>query len=212
MDDVILSIYVPTYNHEKYIARALDSILMQKTDYAYEVLVGEDASTDNTRAILKEYEKKYPGRFQMYYREKNMHKQKAVSYTHLDVYKRQLYREVLEEAKNLGIKLVFTTHDYFGICPKVTLFRNNQICDGDCGKCEKCNERALSIKKIKILQSPLYRGLKDTKVVKKLRKSHRRDFFDNGFSEGENCGNRQKNQYEEDVYKRQVLNLFHTPA
>ena len=58
MDDVILSIYVPTYNHEKYIARALDSILMQKTDYAYEVLVGEDASTDNTRAILKEYEKK----------------------------------------------------------------------------------------------------------------------------------------------------------
>ena len=40
MDDVILSIYVPTYNHEKYIARALDSILMQKTDYAYEVLVG----------------------------------------------------------------------------------------------------------------------------------------------------------------------------
>lgn len=77
MDDVILSIYVPTYNHEKYIARALDSILMQKTDYAYEVLVGEDASTDNTRAILKEYEKKYPGRFQMYYREKNMHKQKV---------------------------------------------------------------------------------------------------------------------------------------
>ena len=77
MDDVILSIYVPTYNHEKYIARALDSILMQKTDYAYEVLVGEDASTDNTRAVLKEYEKKYPGRFQMYYREKNMHKQKV---------------------------------------------------------------------------------------------------------------------------------------
>ena len=34
MDDVILSIYVPTYNHEKYIARALDSILMQKTEYA----------------------------------------------------------------------------------------------------------------------------------------------------------------------------------
>ena len=33
MDDVILSIYVPTYNHEKYIARALDSILIQKTDY-----------------------------------------------------------------------------------------------------------------------------------------------------------------------------------
>ena len=73
MEDIILSIYVPTYNHENYIARALDSILMQKTDYKFEVLVGEDCSTDNTRAILKEYEKAHPGFFQMFYREKNMH-------------------------------------------------------------------------------------------------------------------------------------------
>lgn len=76
MDDVILSIYVPTYNHEKYITRALDSILMQKTGYKYEILVGEDASTDNTREILKQYEKKHPGRFKIFYREKNMHKRK----------------------------------------------------------------------------------------------------------------------------------------
>ncbi len=73
MDDIILSIYVPTYNHENYIAKALDGILMQKTDYKFEVLVGEDCSTDNTRAILKEYEKAHPGFFQMFYREKNMH-------------------------------------------------------------------------------------------------------------------------------------------
>lgn len=67
-----LSIYVTVYNHEKYIARALDSILMQKTRYTMEVLVGEDASTDGTRAILQEYEQKYPGKFTMFYREKNM--------------------------------------------------------------------------------------------------------------------------------------------
>lgn len=72
-NDIMLSIYVATYNHENYIARALDSILMQKTKYKFEVLVGEDASTDNTREVLKEYEKKYPGFFTMFYREKNMY-------------------------------------------------------------------------------------------------------------------------------------------
>lgn len=72
-DDIFLSIYVPTYNHEKYISRALDSILMQKTTYKFEVLVGEDQSTDGTRAVLEEYEKQYPGFFTIYYREKNMH-------------------------------------------------------------------------------------------------------------------------------------------
>ena len=72
MDDVMVSILVPTYGQEKYIARTLDSILMQKTRYTQEILVGEDASPDGTRAILKEYEKKYPGRFTMIYRDVNM--------------------------------------------------------------------------------------------------------------------------------------------
>lgn len=71
----MLSIYVLTYNHEKYIAKALDSILMQKTKYSYEILVGEDCSTDGTRKVLETYEKKYPGKFQMFYREKNMYGQ-----------------------------------------------------------------------------------------------------------------------------------------
>ncbi len=71
-NDVILSIYVATYNHEKYIVQALDSILMQKTKYKFEVLVGEDASTDGTRAVLKAYEQQHPGVFTIFYREKNM--------------------------------------------------------------------------------------------------------------------------------------------
>ena len=71
--ELMLSIYVATYNHENYIVRALDSILMQKTNYKFEVLVGEDCSTDNTRAILKEYEKKHPGFFTFFYRKENMY-------------------------------------------------------------------------------------------------------------------------------------------
>ena len=72
-NDVILTVYVPTYNHENYITKALDSILMQKTKYNFEVLVGEDCSTDSTRAVLKDYESKHPGKFNIFYREKNMY-------------------------------------------------------------------------------------------------------------------------------------------
>jgi len=49
-----------TYNHEQYIAKALDSILAQKHDYPYEIVVSDDCSTDTTRLILKEYQEKYP--------------------------------------------------------------------------------------------------------------------------------------------------------
>lgn len=71
-NEIILSICCPTYNHSKYIKQALDSILMQKVNFKFEVLVGEDCSPDNTREILQEYDKKYPGFFTMIYRDKNL--------------------------------------------------------------------------------------------------------------------------------------------
>lgn len=89
-----------------------------------------------------------------------------------------LYPELLISAKGRGIKVVFTTHDYFGICPKITLFRDGDVCNGDCGKCAGCNKDALSINKIKILQSSQYRNIKDSSLVKKLRKNHRYDFYE----------------------------------
>lgn len=55
-----VSVCVMTYNQEDFIAECLDSILSQKCDFDFEVIVGEDCSTDNTRAIVKEYAEKYP--------------------------------------------------------------------------------------------------------------------------------------------------------
>jgi glycosyltransferase involved in cell wall biosynthesis len=49
-----------TYNHEKFIAQAIESVMMQKTNFPIELIIGEDCSTDNTRAICIEYQKKYP--------------------------------------------------------------------------------------------------------------------------------------------------------
>ncbi len=55
-----VSVCVITYNHEMYIADCLQSILDQKTNFDFEVIVGVDRSTDNTAAIVKEFEIKYP--------------------------------------------------------------------------------------------------------------------------------------------------------
>lgn len=55
-----VSIICITYNQEKYITKTLDSFLMQKTDFNFEVLVHDDASTDGTVGIIKKYQKKFP--------------------------------------------------------------------------------------------------------------------------------------------------------
>lgn len=90
-----------------------------------------------------------------------------------------LHKNLLIAAKKMGIKTVFTTHDFFPICPKVTMFRDGMICpDADtCESCPKCNLTALSLRKIQILQSPVYRTLKDSAAVKKLRKGHRDEYL-----------------------------------
>lgn len=90
-----------------------------------------------------------------------------------------LPKEFLVAAKKLNIRTVFTTHDYFGICPKVTLFNKNNICinDNGCFDCIKCNSQALSIKKIYIMQSRVYRVIKNFKLIKFIRIYHRKKFI-----------------------------------
>ena len=56
----LVSIAIPVYNHELYIAKAIDSALMQKTDFEFEIVIGDDFSTDGTREILIKYKEKYP--------------------------------------------------------------------------------------------------------------------------------------------------------
>lgn len=55
-----VSVAIITYNHERYIEQAIDSVLMQQVDFEYEIIVGDDLSQDKTREILHKYKEKYP--------------------------------------------------------------------------------------------------------------------------------------------------------
>lgn len=56
----LVSVIVITYNQEKYIQKAIDSILLQQCDFPFELIIGEDFGTDKTRDICIEYQQKHP--------------------------------------------------------------------------------------------------------------------------------------------------------
>lgn len=67
-----ISICMITYNHENYLGQAIESIIMQKTDYKIELVIGEDNSTDATRTICEKYAKVYPQLVRLLPSEKNL--------------------------------------------------------------------------------------------------------------------------------------------
>lgn len=56
----LVSVCITTYNHEKFLAQALDSVLMQRGDFVLEILLGEDGSTDRTADIVRDYAQRFP--------------------------------------------------------------------------------------------------------------------------------------------------------
>lgn len=58
----LVSVCMTTYNHEAYLAQAIESVLAQQTSFGVELVLGDDCSTDSTAAICREYAEKYPGR------------------------------------------------------------------------------------------------------------------------------------------------------
>lgn len=73
MKDIEVTIFCITYNQSEYIATAIESFLMQKTNFNYKILIHDDASTDGTTEILKQYEKKYPDIVKVVYQTENQY-------------------------------------------------------------------------------------------------------------------------------------------
>lgn len=70
--EVKVSVIMSVYNHGPYIAKAIESVIEQKTNFCFELLIGEDCSTDNTKTIIEKYEKKFPHIIKVKYWEKNV--------------------------------------------------------------------------------------------------------------------------------------------
>ncbi|WP_439474753.1 glycosyltransferase family 2 protein [Algoriphagus formosus] len=69
--DPLVSVCVPTFQHAKYIKQCLETIIGQKTSFSYEILIGEDASTDGTREICKSIAEKNQDKVRLFLRDAN---------------------------------------------------------------------------------------------------------------------------------------------
>ena len=72
-NNILLSIRCFVYNHEHYLRQCLEGFVMQKTNFAFEAIVHDDASTDNSAAIIREYAKKYPDIIKPIYETENLY-------------------------------------------------------------------------------------------------------------------------------------------
>lgn len=75
MSEIMVSVYCLCFNHEKYIRDALDGFITQKTNFNFEVIVHDDASTDNSTQIINEYTEKYPDIIKPIFQTKNKYSQ-----------------------------------------------------------------------------------------------------------------------------------------
>src|ERR1700690_2758382 len=72
MKEPLVSVKMITYNHAPYITRAIEGVLQQKTTFPFELIIGEDCSTDGTREIVFAYQKKYPDIIRVITSDKNV--------------------------------------------------------------------------------------------------------------------------------------------
>jgi len=71
IQEPLVDVAMGTYNHERFIARSLESVLAQETDFPYRIIICDDLSTDNTRSIIMFYAEKYPGKIVTFFPDKH---------------------------------------------------------------------------------------------------------------------------------------------
>lgn len=116
----LISILMPTYNHERFIAQAIESALKQKTEYSYELLINDDCSKDNTAEIAEKYANEYPNIIHLFRQKENLGLMKSYKFLlehacgkyiailesddyYLDEYKLQKQISFLEQNADFGI-------------------------------------------------------------------------------------------------------------
>lgn len=129
-----VSILCTAYNHEKYIADALESFVTQKTDFPFEVLVSDDASTDKTADIIRDYAARYPDIIRPFLFEENQYQQDISIYdNYFHPAMRGEYVALCEgddywiDPQKLQLQVEFLdAHPDYSACVHNTIFRNCQ--------------------------------------------------------------------------------------
>ena len=144
MTEPLVSINMITYNHAPYIAQAIEGVLQQRTNFPVELIIGEDCSTDGTREIVFEYQRKYPDIIRVITSDKNVGAQKNgyrtvkacrgkyIAFCEGDDYwhhpdKLQKQVDYIESHPECG--LVYSSYDVYhvGTKKKINDFLNNLI-------------------------------------------------------------------------------------
>lgn len=68
----VVSVIIPSYNRANTVGQTIDSILQQRCNFDFEIVIGDDCSTDNVREVLQDYQKKYPEKITLLFYEKNI--------------------------------------------------------------------------------------------------------------------------------------------
>ena len=126
-EEVMLSVVMTTYNHERYIAEAIESVLRQQTDFRIEIVIGEDCSTDRTRAIAEDYAMQYPEAIRIITSEEN-------------VGWRKNYRRTIAAARGKYIAML-DGDDYFIHRKKLQMQVDLLEADPEVGMCYTRSER-----------------------------------------------------------------------
>lgn len=123
----MLTVVITTYNHEAYLSEAIESVLMQRTNFAVDIVIGEDCSTDGTRAIAEEYVRRYPERIHLIASERN-------------VGMRANYRRCIAAARGRYVALL-DGDDYYTAADKLQQQVDRLEADSSVGMCYTRSER-----------------------------------------------------------------------
>lgn len=123
----MLSVIMTTYNHERYVAEAIESVLRQQTSFRVEIVVGEDCSTDRTMNIVRDYQRMYPEAIRIVTSEEN-------------VGWRKNYRRTIAAAQGKYVALL-DGDDYFTHRKKLQMQVDLLEADPEAGMCYTRSER-----------------------------------------------------------------------
>lgn len=150
--DIMVSVCCLSYNHEKYIKKTIDSILMQNTNFNFEIIINDDSSTDETPSIIRQYEKLYPDKIFPIFHENNEYAQGN-----------KIFFNLFNKARGKYIALC-ECDDYWSNPNKLQNQFNILEANSDCNFCTHLVEhvsedgKKLSVIQPKFMESGIYTG------------------------------------------------------